>query len=158
TLRRGFELGVNLVHTAPDYEGAEDLVAQALRGTSREVIVCSQGYGPMSQFEAFFEATRARLGKPRLELFGIACVEDREALGENVWGPGAMVDFLRRQKAAGRLGGIFCTTHGPPEYIRRLIESDAFDALMIAYNVLGFHLLSCNPAGLGELLGQPDGR
>lgn len=28
TLIRGFELGVNIVHTSPDYEGAEDLVAQ----------------------------------------------------------------------------------------------------------------------------------
>ena len=30
TLKRGFSLGVNLVHTAPDYEGADDLVAQAI--------------------------------------------------------------------------------------------------------------------------------
>ena len=30
TLLSGFDLGVNLVHTAPDYEGAEDLVAEAV--------------------------------------------------------------------------------------------------------------------------------
>src|SRR6266481_2352566 len=72
TLLRGFELGVNLVHTAPDYEGADDLIARAVKETSREVIVCSQGYGPMDQFERFFEDTCAKLGKERLELFGIA--------------------------------------------------------------------------------------
>src|SRR5437762_3683364 len=83
TLLRGFELGVNLVHTAPDYEGADDLVARALKETPREVIVCSQGYGPMGQFERFFEDTCAKLRKERLELFGIACIEEREWFGEN---------------------------------------------------------------------------
>jgi glutamate-1-semialdehyde aminotransferase/predicted aldo/keto reductase-like oxidoreductase len=142
TLQRGFELGVNLVHTAPDYEGADDLVIRAVRESGRNVIVASQGYGALSHFEYLFETTCARLGKKRLELFGIACVDDRETLGENVWGAGGMVEFLRRKKEQGRLGGTFCTTHGTPEYIRKLIESGAFDAIMMAYNPLGFHLLS----------------
>src|SRR5262245_7121535 len=128
SLKRGFELGVNLVHTAPDYEGADDLVAQAVREAGAEVIVCSQGYGPLSHFEYLFESTCAKLGKQRLEMFGIACIDDREMLGEDVWGPQGMIAFLQRKKAEGRLGGTFCTTHGTPAYIRRLIESDAFDA------------------------------
>jgi len=56
-----------------------------------------------------------------------------------------MVEFLRRQQARGRLGSTFCTTHGSPMYIRRLIKSDAFDAVMLAYNPLGYHLLSFRP-------------
>jgi predicted aldo/keto reductase-like oxidoreductase len=147
TLRRGFELGVNIVHTAPDYEGADDLVAQVVKETSPNVIVCSQGYGSMDLFEYFFESACAKFGKRRLELFGIACVEDREALGENVWGAGGMIEFLLQKKREGRLGGIFCTTHGSPEYINGLIKSNVFDALMVAYNMLGFHLLSFNPLG-----------
>lgn len=145
TLRRGFELGVNLVHTAPDYEGADELVARVVKETASDVIVCSQGYGSMDLFEYFFESTCAKFGRRSLELFGIACVEDREALGENVWGAGGMVEFLLRKKREGRLRGIFCTTHGSPEYIRGLIRTNVFDALMVAYNVLGFHLLSFSP-------------
>jgi len=147
TLRRGFELGVNIVHVAPDYEGADALVAQALRETSRNVIICSQGYGPPGLFEHFFETTCRTFRKKRLELFGIACIDDREILGENVWGTGGMVEFLLRKKEKGRLGGIFCTTHGSPEYIRKLIASDVFDALMIPYNILGFHLLTADLPG-----------
>jgi aryl-alcohol dehydrogenase-like predicted oxidoreductase len=45
TLKTGFRLGVNLVHTAPDYEGTDDLVAQAVRESGGKVIVASQGYG-----------------------------------------------------------------------------------------------------------------
>lgn len=145
TLVRGFELGVNLVHTAPDYEGAEDLVAEAVRESGRDVMVASQGYGDAATFERLFESTCERLGRERLELFGVACADDREALGENLWGAGGQVEFLLRKKAEGRLGALFCTTHGTPEYIRGLLERDAFDAVMLAYNPLGFHLLTYNP-------------
>jgi predicted aldo/keto reductase-like oxidoreductase len=145
TLVRGFQLGVNLVHTAPDYEGAEDVVAEAVRESGRDVIVCSQGYGSLDTFERLFESTCERLGRERLELFGVACVDDREALGENLWGAGGQVEFLLRKKEEGRLGGLFCTTHGTPAYLERLIERDVFDAVMLAYNPLGFHLLTYNP-------------
>ncbi len=83
TLRRGFELGVNLVHTAPDYEGATELVARAVRESGRDVIVANQGYGSPAQLERQFETTCTLLDTDRLPLFGIACVDDRERLGEN---------------------------------------------------------------------------
>ena len=73
-------------------------------------------------FERLFETTCARLRTDRLELYGVACVDDREAFQENVWGSGGMVEFLLRKKEEGRLGAIFCTTHGSPEYVRGLIE------------------------------------
>ena len=152
TLLRSFDLGVNLVHTAPDYEGAETIVAEAVKRTRRKVIVASQGYdihgnldGPVRHFESLFEATCARLRTDRLDLYGIACVDDREAYRENVWGKGGMVEFLQRMKNRGRLGATFCTTHGNPEYIKKLVQSGAFDAVMVAYNALGFHLLSYSP-------------
>src|SRR5262245_51915900 len=152
TLLRGFDLGVNLVHTAPDYEGAEDIVAEAVARTPHRVIVASQGYdihynsdGPVRHFEHLFESTCRRFRTDRLALFGIACVDDREAYRENVWGGSGMVEFLLKKKEQGRLGGIFCTTHGSPEYIAKLVKSGVFDAVMVAYNELGFHLLSYSP-------------
>jgi predicted aldo/keto reductase-like oxidoreductase len=145
TLKRSFSLGVNIVHTAPDYAGADDLVVEAINASGREVIVCTQGYGCRALFEHFFETASKKLRKKRLEMFGIACVDDREKLGENVWGKGGMVEFLEMKKREGRLIGTFCTTHGTPEYICRLLDSDVFDAIMVAYNPAGYHLLSYNP-------------
>lgn len=145
TLKRGFALGVNLVHTAPDYEGADDLVAQAVKESGRDVIVLTQGYGDRAHLEWLFEEACRKFRKRRLQLFGIACIDDREYLGERVWGAGGAIEFLQRKKAEGRIGGTFCTTHGTPEYVARLIESGAFDAIMLAYNALGFHLLSYHP-------------
>jgi len=152
TLLRGFELGVNIVHTAPDYGNAEDIVARAVRQSGKEIIVASQGYdipgnesGPVSHFERLFEATCERLGTGRLHLYGVACIDDREMHRENVWGKNGMVAFLLEMKEQGRLSGIFCTTHGAPEYVKQLVTCGVFDAVMVAYNILGYHLLSCNP-------------
>ena len=152
TLHQGFDLGVNFVHTAPDYEGAEDLVARAIRETNKTIHICTQAYdthgnseGFVHNFERLFEEACLRFDCSKIDLFGIACIDDREAFGENVWGAKGMVEFLQQKKAEGRIDAIFCTTHGSPQYIQKLLERDVFDALMIAYNPLGFHLLSYNP-------------
>ena len=146
-LKRGFDLGVNWVHTAPDYEGADDLIARAIAESGHDVMTFSQGYGDMAHFEYLFESTCQKFHKKRLEMFGIACIEDREAVGEQVWDAGGMIDFLLQKKEEGRLGGIFCTTHGAPDYVAHLISAGYFDAVMLAYNPLGFHLLSYDPKG-----------
>ncbi|MBL7178020.1 MAG: aminotransferase class III-fold pyridoxal phosphate-dependent enzyme [Desulfobacteraceae bacterium] len=152
TLLKGFELGVNIVHTAPDYGNAQDLVAQAVARTERKIIVASQGYdvplnfkGPVRHFEKLFEEACKRLCTEKLELFGIAHIENREVGQENVWGKNGMIEFLQNKKKEGRLDGIFCTTHGAPDYIKKLITSGAFDAIMLSYNILGYHLLTYNP-------------
>lgn len=152
TLLKSFSLGVNIVHTAPDYGNAEELVARALTYTDAVVMVASQGYdlpgnsdGPVNYFERLFETTCERLRTHRLDLYGIACIDDREIHRENVWGDHGMIAFLQKMKAQGRVGGIFCTTHGSPEYIRGLVMSGAIDAVMIPYNILGYHLLSYPP-------------
>jgi hypothetical protein len=43
------------------------------------------------------------------------------------------------------LRSIFAETHGTPEYIAKLIESNVFDSILLAYNTLGFHALSYFP-------------
>ncbi|MCX6609046.1 MAG: aminotransferase class III-fold pyridoxal phosphate-dependent enzyme [Acidobacteria bacterium] len=152
TLLAGFERGVNLVHTAPDYGPAERYIARAMAECGRDIVVASQGFdvagnrlGRVDHFERLFEQTCKRLGTERLELYGIACIDDREAYEENVWGLHGMVEFLQKKKQEGRLGGVYCTTHGSPEYIAGLVKSGVFDAIMLAYNALGFHLLTSPP-------------
>jgi len=149
-LRAACEAGVNLFHTSPDYEGAMELTLEAVRDERERPIVLHQGYGPMPHFRHLYQQALASEPTGTLNLFGIACVEDREAVGENVFGAGGMIEFLSAEKAAGRLRGIFCTTHAGPKMMRQYLESGAFDAAMIAYNPLGFHLLTYNGADQRE--------
>lgn len=148
TLSAGFELGVNVVHTAADYGGAIEIVAEAVRNARRPIYVCSNGWGSTESFEAQFEQSLALFGrtgsdgKKRLDIFGIASVEDRLILGDDVWGKHGQVAFLQRKKQEGVLRNSFCTTHGSPEFIADLIRSGSFDAIMFAYNPLGHHALT----------------
>ena len=106
TLLKGFDLGVNIIHTAPDYGNAIDIISKALKRTDKKIIVASQGYdrplneqGPVSYFESLFESTCSSFGTDRLDLYGIACIDDREIHKENVWGKNGMVDFLLEKKS-----------------------------------------------------------
>jgi predicted aldo/keto reductase-like oxidoreductase len=83
-------------------------------------------------------------------MFGISGIDYCEEIGLNVWNSGGLLDFLQRMKKAGRLGAIFCSTHGSPEYAARLVASGCFDAVMLAYNPLGFHVLSYHGAAEGK--------
>ena len=150
TLLRGFDLGVNLVHTAPDYEGAEDLVARAVARTSKRVIVASQGYdvhhnsnGPVRHFESLFETT-CRHSRPTgststaSRAWMIARPSGRMSGAGTAWW-----NSCRRRRP--RTPGRHLLHHAATQFVAKLVRSEAFDAAMLAYNELGFHLLSYSP-------------
>jgi predicted aldo/keto reductase-like oxidoreductase len=139
SLVRAFELGVNWVHTAPDHGGIDPWIAKAIRTSKRQVRVLSAGPAKLADLEQFFEHTCHVYQTRRLALYGLSGIEDLEWHGENVFGRGGMVEFLQQKKAEGRLGGIYCSTHGSASYVVRLLESGVFDAIMLAWNPLGFH-------------------
>src|SRR5262249_19381876 len=65
TLKRGFALGVNWAHTAPDYGGAEGLLARAIAESGADVIPASTGFGEMALFRHQFERTCRLFGRDR---------------------------------------------------------------------------------------------
>ena len=144
-LARGFALGANWVHSAPDYGEVEPWIADAIGASGRDVHVLAQGPGPLAMLEPYFEQTRRTFRRDRLALYGLGCIDDLERIGENVWGAGGMIDVLLEKKRRRQLGGIFCSTHGSAEYVIKLIRSGVFDAIMLALNPVGFHLLTYNP-------------
>jgi predicted aldo/keto reductase-like oxidoreductase len=147
TLKRAFELGVNHVNVGPDYEGADDLVLAALRESParQEVYVSIQAGGDVAYIQRLFEETCEKFQTERLDLFGLAAISEQEVFGHNVWGRGGTVEFLQRMKSDGRLRAMFASDHGSPEHMRTVLERDVFDALMLAYNPLGFHIISFRP-------------
>jgi len=157
SLVRAFELGVNLVNTGPDYEGADDLVAAALRECrpAREVVLSCQAGGNVSDIERAFETACETYGRQCIDLFGLGAIAEQEAFGHDVWGPRGTVEFLRRKKEEGRVRALFASDHGNPEQMRRLIERDAFDVLMLAYNPLGFHIISFRPDKVWQIETPP---
>ncbi len=152
TLCQGFELGVNWVHASPDYEGAEELVARAIAASGRrDIIPVTNGWASADKLEELFANSCRIQGRDTLPLYGLSCIDDDELLlRNNVWGPGGLVERLVQMKRDGRIQATFCSTHAPPEYVQKLIESGAFDAIMLAYNPLGFHALSYDSRSEGK--------
>jgi predicted aldo/keto reductase-like oxidoreductase len=149
-MRRAFELGVDWVHTAPDYGCVEPWIARAVRESGRDVTVATQSPAYLNLLEPFFDNARRIFGRDTLDLYGVNCIEDIEYIGENVWGRSGMIDVLQRKKRDGTIRALFCTTHGPIEYMERLVTCGVFDAVMVAYNPLEFHLLSYHAARYGR--------
>jgi predicted aldo/keto reductase-like oxidoreductase len=97
TLCKGFELGVNWVHTAVDYDGAEAIIAKAItKAGNKNIHVASNDPGPIDKYQAAFESTCHILGKKRLSLFGIAGIDYCEDIGHNIWGPSGLIEFLHQ--------------------------------------------------------------
>ncbi|MCG8643788.1 MAG: aldo/keto reductase [Desulfobacterales bacterium] len=143
TLCKGFDLGINWLHTAVDYDGAEAIIAKAIeRSGCDNIHVASNAPGPVDEYKSAFESTCRIFGKGRLSLFGVAGIDYCEDVGHNIWESGGVIEFLRQMKRENRLDAIYCSTHGAPQYVEKLITSDCFDAIMIAHNPLGFHVLS----------------
>ena len=149
-MRRAFEMGINWVHTAPDYGGVEHWIARAIRESGEDVTVATQCPAHVTLLEPFFENTRTIFRRDTLDLYGVNCIEDIEYIGENVWGPGGTIDLLQRKKREGQVRALFCTTHGPIDYMERLVTCGVFDAVMVAYNPLEFHLLTYYAAKIGR--------
>jgi predicted aldo/keto reductase-like oxidoreductase len=139
TLVRGFELGVNWIHTAPDYGGIDPWIRRAIDRARRDVMVLSSGPGRNEDLPAFFEHTCHIHRTRRLAMYGLAGIEDLEWRGENVWDSAGMIEYLQNRKAEGRLGAIYCSTHASADYVAKLIDTGVFDAIMLAWNPLGFH-------------------
>ena len=149
-MRRAFELGINWVHTAPDYGGVEHWIARAIRESGEDVAVATQCPAYVDLLEPFFDNARTIFRHDTLDLYGVNCIEDIEYIGENVWGQGGIVDILQRKKREGKVRALFCTTHGPIDYMERLVRCGVFDAVMVDYNPLEFHLLSYYAARIGR--------
>ena len=144
SLKRAFDLGINLVNTGPDYEGADDIILLALREYDQQhrIYLSFQAGGNIEEFERIFETTCEKFNTKCLDLFGISSISDHEAYGVNVWKTGGLVEFLQKKKEEGRIRAIFASDHGSPDQTMALLKRDAFDALMVAYNPLGFHLVT----------------
>lgn len=149
-MRRAFEMGISWVHTAPDYGGVEHWIARAIRESGEDVTVATQCPAHVNLLEPFFDNTRTIFGRDTLDLYGVNCIEDIEYIGENVWGPGGTIDILQRKKREGKVRALFCTTHGPIDYMERLVTCGVFDAVMVAYNPLEFHLLTYYAEKIGR--------
>ncbi len=113
SIERAIESGINLFHTAPDYECSEQYLAEAISNHPGKTIhIRSQGWGTPEYLESLFQQSSRNLKRDYIDLYGLASVYDMEKMGVSLWGKSGLIESLRQKKREGRIGHIFCATHG----------------------------------------------
>ena len=145
-IRRAVELGINLFDTAESY-GTEELLGEALQeanASDQAVVSTKKGLWDSAQKRLCtpaelllgIDASLRRLGRERIEIFhlhGLALEHVDYALAE-------IVPVLRAAQASGKIAHLAVseafmndTEH---RMFQRLLPEDAFDVVMVGFNLL----------------------
>ena len=145
-IRRAVELGINLFDTAESY-GTEVLLGEALREagfSERAVVSTKKGVWDDGEkrlrtpreMQDGIDASLRRLGRERIEVFhlhGLALEHVDYALTE-------LVPVLQGAQSSGKIGHLAVSEAfmGDTEHrmFQRLLPEDAFDVVMVGFNLL----------------------
>lgn len=155
--------GVNLIDTAAAY-GTEAVVGRALAGRREGVVLATKALiregGRLlggAEVVASLEASLARLGTDRVEVFQLHAVLPREydhAMAE-------IVPALLRAREAGKLRHIGITETAPNDHhhdtLVRALDDAVWETVMVAFNMMHTNARDilfprCREQGVGTLL------
>ena len=139
-VKNAVEAGVNYFDTAYIYKGSEQALGTILENTGlREkvkiatkfpVLMCKSG----ADFDKFFDIQLSRLKTDYIDYYLIHMLCD-ERTWERLKGYG-ILEWIDRQKAAGRIKNIGFSYHGGKAEFSKLIDAYSWDFCMIQYNYL----------------------
>jgi len=145
-IRRAVELGINLFDTAESY-GTEALLGEALReaGAADQAVVSTKKgvwddgqkrlCTPRELLDGIDQSLR-RLGRERIEIFHLHGL----ALGHVDYALTEILPALRGAQASGKIGHLAVSEAfmGDTEHrmFQRLLPEDAFDVVMVGFNLL----------------------
>jgi aryl-alcohol dehydrogenase-like predicted oxidoreductase len=137
TARRAIDAGLNLIDTAPNYEGgySETIVGRAVReafpgGRRDEVFVISKIDHPDEPIAPQVDGSLQRTGLDRIDLFVFHGLSTPEGWAR-VTQPGGGFDQLDELRRAGKLRFRGVSSHHP-EVLKRAIASGLCDVVMFA--------------------------
>jgi len=173
TLHRAMDAGLNVIDTAPGYEGgySEEIVGAALRGRREGMFVIDkidhldQPVGPQ------VEQSLGRLKQDAMDLFAFHNVSEL-AVWERLAAPGGGMAELGRCVQAGKARFRGISSHHP-DVLRAALETDLCDVVMFPVGPFchpryveeilplarskGVGVVSFKTFGAGKLLGDTEG-
>lgn len=139
-MKKGFDRGINYVDTSAIYDGgqSEKAVGLAVKGR-RENIIISSKILPIwitgaDQFEKLLEASLKRLDTSYLDIFYLHGIRMKEFEGKLK--DLKIMERMEKLKDQGLIRHIGYSAHDKPEGVVRLVESGAFECMLIQYNFL----------------------
>jgi hypothetical protein len=140
-LQLALDRGVTYFDTAPGYgKGlSEELMGEALAGRTDVVLATKVKLSSAREVRASVEASLRRLRRDSIDLLQIHGGSlDTEAVAA-ILGRGGMLEQLLRLRVDGLTKAIGFTSEDNNRGVDDLIDSGAFDAMQIAYNLLLQH-------------------
>ncbi len=147
------ELGMNHIETAKAYGCSELQIGQVLQDmykenvTKREDLIIQTKINPMKpkDFRNALETSLKLLQTDYLDLFafhGLNMDYQFDLLFNNPDGDENLIDIIKEYQREGKIKHIGFSTHGHPNLIRKLIETDQFDYVNLHYHYFGSYTAS----------------
>jgi aryl-alcohol dehydrogenase-like predicted oxidoreductase len=137
-IRRGLDLGLNYLDTAPGYGAGlgEEIFGEALAGRRDEVVLATKtGARDAAGIVESVEQSLRRMGTDRIDVlqFHGGWYPPEEV--EKILRRGGLETF-QRLREQGKVRFLGFTAEGPSGGVSELIATDAFDVLQCRYNLL----------------------
>jgi aryl-alcohol dehydrogenase-like predicted oxidoreductase len=138
SIRRGLDLGLNYLDTAPGYGGGlgEEIFGEAIAGRRDEVVLATKtGARDPAGIAESVEQSLKRLGTDHVDLLqfhgGWYGAEDVDKILRR-----GGLETYQRLRDQGKVRFLGFTAEGPSGGVSELIAADAFDVLQCRYNLL----------------------
>jgi len=135
-VRKALDMGVSIIDTAHAYAKGEmeQVVGEAIEGRRDQVVIISRSVArDPATLRKHLEDSKENLRTDVIDIYQIHDVTRPGDL-ENILSNGT-VDELKAAKAAGKVRFTGLSTHAAIEDIRKMITSEHFDVLTVAYNL-----------------------
>jgi aryl-alcohol dehydrogenase-like predicted oxidoreductase len=144
-VRRAAERGITYFDTAPGYGHglSEEIIGEALEGRDDVIVATKVPLGALDNIRGSLEASLRRLRRPRVDLLQIHGNSFSLETTTDILRPGGPLDQLARLREEGLTTAIGFTSEDNNRGIYDLMDSDGFDTMQIAYNLLLQH--PCEP-------------
>ena len=138
--------GINYFDTSHNYQNgdSERCLGEVLSKYPRDsYYLATKFYAAYAtDIEAVFEEQLKRLQTDYFDFYLFHCL-DESTFGSYTDKNRGYLDFLRKQKEAGRIRNIGFSSHASPELLERFLDyDDGFDMAMIQINYLDWSLLN----------------
>jgi predicted aldo/keto reductase-like oxidoreductase len=135
-IRKAVELGINFIDTARGYGDSETKIGKAINGIRDKVIIATKTVARDAEgARRDLEKSLRELSVDYIDLYQLHSVSDEETY-EQVMSIGGAYEALLKAKDEGKVRHIGITMHRALETMKKAIESDCFETIMLAYSPL----------------------
>jgi len=134
-VNEAIDLGINYIDTARAYRKAEDGIGLGLGQRRKEVFLTTKVWADTAaQARKSFETSLRKLKTDYVDLLMLHSLGNRNI--DRVLAPGGALEYLIKQKEAGKARFLGITGHNKvPRYVK-LIETGHIDVVMVATNFI----------------------